>query len=53
MNTKGEKMNDDTKSAYSTGEHFNTLKSQGGEYNDFFNELFANKKHPAYARCAR
>ena len=44
---------DGTKSPYSTTQHFNTLKAPTPVYDDFLNDLFANKRHQAYARCAR
>ena len=44
---------DPNKSPYSTSQHFNTLKAPTPVYDDFLNDLFANKRHQAYARCAR
>jgi len=44
---------DATKSPYSTTQYFNTLKAPAPVYDDFLNDLFANKRHQAYARCAR
>lgn len=40
-------------SPYATSSHFNTLKAPTPVYDDFLNDLFANKRHQAYARCAR
>jgi len=44
---------DEASSPYSTANYFNTLKAPTPQYDDFLNELFANKKHQAYARCAK
>lgn len=44
---------DGATSPYSTSQHFNTLKAPAPVYDDFLNDLFANKRHQAYARCAR
>ena len=44
---------DGAKSPYTTSTAFNTLKAATPVYDDFLNDLFANKRHQAYARCER
>jgi hypothetical protein len=49
----GDDAASEPRSPYSTAQYFNTLKAPAPQYDDFLNELFANKRHQAYARCAR